>query len=110
VWLINTGWTGGSYGTGSRMKLAYTRAMITAALEGKLDNVEFETLPIFDLQIPTSCDNVPTEILNPRTTWMDKSAYDDTANKLASQFVKNFEQFVGETSEAILSAAPKVIA
>lgn len=110
VWLINTGWTGGSYGVGTRMKLAYTRAMITAAMDGKLDNVPFETLPVFDLQIPTACENVPTEVLNPRDAWADKTAYDETANKLASQFVKNFEQFASETSEAILSAAPKVMA
>ncbi len=110
VWLINTGWSGGSYGVGSRMKLSYTRAMITAALEGKLDNVEFDTLPVFDLAIPTSCEGVPSEILNPRGTWADKAAYDETANNLASQFVKNFEQFASETSEAILAAAPKVLA
>ena len=109
VWLINTGWSGGSYGVGSRMKLSYTRAMITAALEGKLDNVTFENLPIFDLQIPTSCENVPTEILNPRGTWADKSAYDETANNLAGQFVKNFEQYASETSADILAAAPKVM-
>jgi phosphoenolpyruvate carboxykinase (ATP) len=110
VWLINTGWSGGSYGVGSRMKLSYTRAMITAALEGKLDNVEFDTLPVFDLAIPTSCEGVPAEILNPRGTWADKAAYDETANNLASQFVKNFEQFASETSEEILAAAPKVLA
>ncbi|MGC6434040.1 MAG: phosphoenolpyruvate carboxykinase (ATP) [Crocinitomicaceae bacterium] len=110
VWLINTGWSGGSYGVGSRMKLSYTRAMITAALEGKLDNVEFDTLPVFDLAIPTSCEGVPSEILNPRGTWADKAAYDETANNLASQFVQNFEQFASETSEEILAAAPKVLA
>jgi len=110
VWLINTGWSGGSYGVGSRMKLSYTRAMITAALEGKLDNVTFETLPIFDLAIPTSCEGVPSEILNPRGTWADASKYDETANNLAGQFVKNFEQYASETSASILAAAPKVMA
>lgn len=110
VWLVNTGWSGGSYGVGSRMKLSYTRAMITAAMEGKLNNVEFQTQPIFELQIPTSCEGVPSEILNPKDTWTDKSAFDTTANNLASQFVKNFEQYEAETSEAILSAAPKVMA
>ncbi len=109
VWLINTGWTGGSYGTGSRMKLKYTRAMITAALTGKLDNVEYQTMPIFDLQIPMECENVPSELLNPRDTWADKSAFDSTANNLAGQFVKNFEQFAAESSEAIKAAAPKVM-
>ena len=110
VWLINTGWSGGSYGVGSRMKLSYTRAMITAALNGKLDDVAFENLPIFDLAMPTSCEGVPTEILNPRDTWADKTAYDETANNLAGQFVKNFEQFAAETSAEILAAAPKVMA
>ena len=110
VWLINTGWTGGSYGVGSRMKLSYTRAMITAALTGKLDNVTFETLPVFDLSIPTSCEGVPAEILNPRATWADKGAYDETAANLASQFVKNFDQYASETSADILAAAPKVMA
>jgi phosphoenolpyruvate carboxykinase (ATP) len=109
VWLINTGWSGGSYGVGSRMKLSYTRAMITAALEGKLDNVTFEKLPVFDLAFPTSCEGVPSEILNPRGTWADKTAYDDTANNLASQFVKNFEQFAEATAPGILAAAPKVM-
>lgn len=110
VWLINTGWSGGSYGVGSRMKLSYTRSMITAALEGKLDNVTFEKLPIFELEFPTTCENVPSEILNPRETWSDKSAYDEKANNLAAQFVKNFEKYAAESSAAILSAAPKVMA
>ncbi len=110
VWLINTGWSGGSYGVGSRMKLSYTRAMITAALTGKLDNVKYETLPVFELSFPTECEGVPSEILNPRATWLDKVAYDETANNLAGQFVKNFEQYASETSEDILAAAPKVLA
>ncbi|MEN9302908.1 MAG: phosphoenolpyruvate carboxykinase [Bacteroidota bacterium] len=110
VWLINTGWSGGSYGVGSRMKLSYTRSMITAALTGKLNNVTFEKLPIFDLAFPTECDGVPSELLNPRNTWADKSAYDETANNLAGKFVKNFEKFAAETSAEILAAAPKVLA
>ncbi|MCT4560335.1 MAG: phosphoenolpyruvate carboxykinase (ATP) [Crocinitomicaceae bacterium] len=110
VWLINTGWSGGGYGVGSRMKLSYTRAMITAALTGKLDNVEFVKMPIFDLSIPTSCEGVPTELLNPRDTWADKSAYDETANDLAAQFVKNFEKYAEQTSDEIKAAAPKVMA
>jgi phosphoenolpyruvate carboxykinase (ATP) len=110
VWLINTGWSGGSYGVGSRMKLAYTRSMITAALTGQLDNVAFETLPIFDLSFPTACPEVPSEILNPRATWADKEAYDKTANHLAGEFVKNFDQYASETDKTILAAAPKVMA
>lgn len=110
VWLINTGWSGGSYGVGSRMKLSYTRAMITAALTGKLDNVSYEKLPVFELEFPTSCEGAPSEILNPRETWADKTAYDEKANSLAAQFVKNFEKFAEQTSEAIKNAAPKVLA
>ena len=106
VWLINTGWTGGAYGTGSRMKLKYTRAMITAALTGKLDNVDFQTMPIFELQIPTECENVPSELLNPRDTWADKAAYDDAAGKLISQFVDNFTKFSG-VAEEIVAAGPQ---
>ncbi len=108
VWLINTGWSGGSYGVGSRMKLSYTRAMITAALTGKLTNVTFEKLPIFDLAYPTSCEGVPSELLNPRNTWADKAAYDQTAASLAEKFVANFEKFAAETHASILAAAPKV--
>jgi phosphoenolpyruvate carboxykinase (ATP) len=110
VWLINTGWTGGAYGTGSRMKLGYTRDMITAALTGKLDQVEYSTLPLFELEFPTTCEGVPSELLNPRNTWADASNYDETANNLAAKFVKNFEKFAQETSPEILAAAPKVLA
>ena len=108
VWLINTGWTGGSYGIGSRMKLSYTRAMITAALNGELDKVEFEDLPIFKLRVPKNCPNVPVEILNPRNTWKDKAAYDAKAADLAQAFIKNFQQYAEGASEEILSAAPTV--
>ncbi len=108
VWLINTGWTGGSYGVGTRMKLSYTRAMITAALNGELDNVEFEEMPIFRLSMPKTCPNVPAEILNPRNTWAQQSAYDAKAADLAGQFVKNFAQYASGASEEILAAAPSV--
>jgi phosphoenolpyruvate carboxykinase (ATP) len=108
VWLVNTGWTGGSHGVGSRMKLSYTRAMITAALNGEFDKVKFEQLPIFHLQMPTMCTGVPAEILNPRNTWADKTAYDLTALDLAVKFVKNFAQYADGASAEILSAAPTV--
>ncbi|PTM05322.1 MAG: phosphoenolpyruvate carboxykinase (ATP) [Bacteroidetes bacterium] len=108
VWLINTGWSGGRYGVGSRMKLKYTRAMITAALNGELDNVEFKNHEVFGLAMPTECPNVPQEILFPRNTWADKDAYDDTANKLAEKFVKNFEKFADNASDEILAGAPKI--
>ncbi len=108
VWMINTGWSGGSYGTGSRMKLSYTRAMITAALNGSLDNVQFEKHPVFGMMIPTTCEGVPSEILNPKSTWKDAAAYDATAKNLAQQFVKNFEKYAAGVSAEILAAAPIV--
>jgi phosphoenolpyruvate carboxykinase (ATP) len=108
VWMINTGWSGGPYGIGHRMKLPYTRAMITAALEGQLDQVTFEAHPVFGMMMPTSCPNVPAEILNPRNTWSDKEAYDQKANDLAKEFVKNFEKYASGVTPEILAAAPIV--
>ena len=108
IWLINTGWSGGSYGTGSRMKLSHTRAMITAALEGKLDNVNYETHPVFGVQMPITCPDVPDEVLNPKNTWADKKAYDVTAKNLAQQFIDNFKKYESGVGEEILNAAPKV--
>jgi phosphoenolpyruvate carboxykinase (ATP) len=108
VWLINTGWSGGEYGVGSRMKLSYTRAMITAAINGELDKAKYETLPIFGLEFPKTCPNVPDEILNPRNTWDDKNAYDAKANSLAGAFVKNFAQYADYANDEIMNAAPKV--
>lgn len=108
VWLINTGWSGGPYGVGKRINLKYTRAMITAALEGKLSNVEFKAHSIFGLQMPNECPDVPKDILYPKNTWIDKNAYDEKANILAEKFVNNFKKFEEETSAEILSAAPKV--
>jgi phosphoenolpyruvate carboxykinase (ATP) len=106
VWLVNTGWSGGPYGVGSRIKLSYTRALITAALNGDLDKVEYETLPIFSLSVPKSCPNIPSEILNPRNTWSDKDAYDNKAQNLATAFVKNFGQYASAANAEILAAAP----
>ena len=105
VWLVNTGWTGGPYGVGSRMKLAYTRAMINAALNGELDNVEYVTEPVFGLAIPTSCPNVPAEVLNPRNTWADKAAYDAQIRKLAGMFVNNFKQYEDQSSPGVRCGA-----
>lgn len=106
VWLVNTGWSGGAYGTGSRMKLKYTREMISAALEGKLDSIEYHEHPIFGVQIPESCEGVPSDLLNPRETWADKSAYDKKAEHLAGLFNKNFEQYASGVNQEILDAAP----
>ncbi|MCG0275800.1 MAG: phosphoenolpyruvate carboxykinase (ATP) [Thermosediminibacteraceae bacterium] len=99
VFLVNTGWTGGPYGIGRRMDLSYTRAMVKSALSGKLSGVEYEKDPVFGLMIPRVCPGVPSEILNPKNTWHDKKAYDETAKKLARSFVDNFKKFSQELSE-----------
>ncbi len=107
TWLVNTGWTGGPYGVGSRMKLAYTRAMVTAALDGTLAGIETEIDPVFGVHVPKSCPNVPDEVLRPRNTWKDKDAYDEYARKLASMFRDNFQQFEGSVSPEVLASGPK---
>ncbi|MGK0365447.1 MAG: phosphoenolpyruvate carboxykinase (ATP) [Saprospiraceae bacterium] len=108
VWLVNTGWSGGAYGEGERMALSYTRSMIKAALQGKLDNVEFQTQPIFGLEIPKTCPDVPNAILNPRDTWRNEKNYDAQAKELANLFSKNFEKYSAKTDAAITAAGPKV--
>jgi len=108
VWLINTGWSGGGYGEGSRTQLAYTRSMIKAALNHELDKVEYRTHPIFGLAMPTTCPDVPNAILNPRDTWRNEEDYDRVATDLAKRFIKNFEQYAAKASPAILAAAPKL--
>ena len=110
VWLINTGWSGGAYGTGSRMKLSYTRSMITAAMNGQLNDVAYEAHPVFGMLMPKTVPNVPSEILVPRNTWADKEAYDKKANELAQLFVKNFAKYADQANAEILSAAPVVMA
>ncbi|MEO1260346.1 MAG: phosphoenolpyruvate carboxykinase (ATP) [Bacteroidota bacterium] len=108
VWLINTGWTGGGYGIGSRIHLSFTRAMIKAALNHELDDVDYRTHPIFGLHMPMSCPDVPNAILNPRDTWPNEDKYDEVAKDLASRFIKNFEQFADKATPEILEASPKV--
>jgi phosphoenolpyruvate carboxykinase (ATP) len=108
VWLVNTGWTGGPFGIGKRMKIAYTRAMISAALHGTLDDVGYQRHPIFNIDVPSSCLDVPTEVLDPRSTWADKEAYDAQARKLASMFVENFEAFEADVDPAVIKAGPQV--
>jgi phosphoenolpyruvate carboxykinase (ATP) len=105
VWLVNTGWSGGPYGVGARMKLAYTRAMVRAALSGALDSTPREVDPIFGLAGPTDVQGVPAEVLNPRKTWRDPAAYDTQARKLAGMFRRNFEKF-GKMDPAIVAAGP----
>jgi len=107
VWLVNTGWSGGAYGTGQRMKLSYTRAMVRAMLAGKLDNAKTVTDPVFGLHMPTEIEGVPSEILAPRNTWKDGAAYDAQAKKLAGMFAENIKKFGSAVSPAILGAGPK---
>ncbi len=108
VWLLNTGYVGGAYGTGKRMSLPHTRALITAVLSGKMNGVEYDKHPIFGLAMPKSCEGVPSEILNPINTWADKNAYEAKAKDLAVQFNKNFEKYAAQASENIRSAAPVI--
>jgi phosphoenolpyruvate carboxykinase (ATP) len=108
VWLVNTGWTGGAYGTGQRMKLSYTRAMITAAINGGLDNVKYHQHPVFNLAMPLSCPNVPDEVLDPKNTWANADIYEDKANQLALAFVKNFEKYADYSTPDIVNAGPNV--
>lgn len=107
VYLVNTGWSGGPYGIGSRINLAYTRAMVTAALNSSLDGVEFVKDPIFNLNIPTSCPGVPSEILNPKNTWADKEAYEKAAKNLALRFAENFKKYKDVTDD-IKKSGPNV--
>jgi phosphoenolpyruvate carboxykinase (ATP) len=108
VWLINTGWSGGPHGVGSRMKLAYTRRMVTAALAGELDSVETGADPIFGVHIPKAVEGVPTEILTPKNTWQDPQAFDQAAARLAKMFQDNFEKYADGVSEAVRGAGPRV--
>lgn len=108
AWLVSTGLTGGPFGTGSRLKLKYTRAIIDAIHDGSLDNVETVIDPVFGLAIPTSCPSVPDDVLIPKNTWADAKAYESQARKLAQLFVKNFEQFAEGSSKAIIAAGPSV--
>ena len=107
VWLVNTGWSGGAYGTGKRMKLGYTRAMVRAALNGSLVKGATKVDPVFGLEIPTAVDGVPAEVLDPRGTWSDGGAYDTQAQKLADMFRENIKKFGAAVSPAILAAGPK---
>ena len=107
VWLVNTGWSGGPYGVGKRMKLAYTRAMVRAALAGSLDRAQVTPDPIFGLPIPSAVDGVPSEVLDPRGTWADGAAYDAQARKLAAMFRENITKFGAAVSPAILAAGPQ---
>ena len=105
-WLVNTGWSGGPYGVGKRMKLSYTRAMVNAGIAGQLDGIECIADPIFKVAVPKSVPGVPSEVLDPRSTWSDKAAYEEKARELARKFRDNFEKFANTATPEILAAAP----
>lgn len=108
TWLVNTGWTGGPYGTGERISIKYTRALLSSALDGKLKDVEFEQDPVFGLQVPKSCPGVPSEILMPKNTWGNKADYDKKAKELAKMFKENFSQYKDFVSQDVIKAGPQV--
>ncbi|MGQ9896160.1 MAG: phosphoenolpyruvate carboxykinase [Acidobacteriota bacterium] len=108
IWLLNTGWTGGPYGIGERMSLSYTRAILHAALDGHLDQVEYTKNPVFGFEIPTTCPNVPENILNPRNTWEDKAAFDAQEKRLAAMFIRNFAKFESMVEANICAAGPRL--
>ncbi len=103
-WLVNTGWTGGPYGVGHRISIKHTRALLNAALEGKLDNIEYSVEPYFNLSIPTACEGVPAEILNPKNTWENKTAYHEKAKDLAQRFKAAFKQYEDYVTQDIMAA------
>jgi phosphoenolpyruvate carboxykinase (ATP) len=107
-WLVNTGWTGGAYGTGSRMPIKATRALLSAALDGSLNNAAFRTDPSFGFEVPVAVPGVDTSILDPRSTWADKDAYDAQAKKLVGMFVDNFAKFEAHVDTNTLDAAPRI--
>ncbi len=108
VWLVNTGWTGGPYGVGSRMKIAHTRAIIKAALAGELDDVSYHSDRIFNLDVPQSCPGVPADVLNPRNTWKNVNDYDAQAHRLARMFADNFKTFEADAGADVRAAGPHV--
>jgi phosphoenolpyruvate carboxykinase (ATP) len=108
VWLVNTGWTGGPYGTGTRMKIGHTRAMIGAALAGALDQLEYDIDPVFNLSVPRSCPGVPAEVLKPRSTWKRPADYDEQASRLARMFAENFQAFADDAAPDVKAAGPRM--
>jgi len=108
VWLINTGWTGGPYGTGQRIRLSYTRAMIRAAISGALDEVTYTPHPSFQVMMPSSCPDVPDEVLDPKNTWKSEAAYDEQANQLAEAFQQNFKKYLNDDTHHLTAAGPLV--
>ena len=107
AWLVNTGWSGGPCGVGHRMPIAYTRALIAAALSGALDDTACEVDPVFNVEVPGACPGVPTEVLRPRQTWSNTSDYDAQAGKLAAMFARNFETFAETAAADVVAAGPR---
>jgi phosphoenolpyruvate carboxykinase (ATP) len=107
-WLVNTGWVGGPYGVGKRISIKYTRALLNAALSGKLNNVKFKKDPIFGFEMPTECPDVPAEVLDPSTSWSDGKEYDKKYNQLAQRFIENFGKFADQTPKEVIEAGPKI--
>jgi phosphoenolpyruvate carboxykinase (ATP) len=107
AWLVNTGWTGGPFGVGHRMPIGHTRALIAAALSGALENVAYETDPVFNVEVPVTCPGVPAEVLRPRQTWANAADYDAQAEQLAAMFTRNFKAFAGATTAEVLAAGPR---
>ncbi len=105
-WLVNTGWTGGPFGVGHRIEIAYSRALLRAALTGVLDDMSFHQDPTFGLFVPDRVPGIPEEILHPRNTWSDKAAYDRVAQELIAKFAKNFEEYASKVEPAVLEAGP----
>ena len=104
-WLVNTGWSGGAFGTGQRIKISHTRSMLNAALTGKLERIEARPDPNFGVLVPQGCPEVPLEILNPRNTWYDVKAYDEQARDLTKRFENNFHQFEKHVDDQVKAAA-----
>jgi phosphoenolpyruvate carboxykinase (ATP) len=107
VWLLNTGWNGGSYGEGARIKLSYTRAILDAIHSGKLQHAPTRPDPVFNTSVVTECPEVPADILIPKRTWMDPAAYDRTAQKLAGLFQQNFKSYSEGVTEEVRNAGPR---
>ena len=107
-WLVNTGWSGGPYGVGDRMEIGHTRAMVTAALNGELANVDTVPDPVFGVHVPVSCPGVPAEVLNPRNTWAEPEAYDEAARDLARRFQDNFARYEEYVTDEVRAAGPVV--
>ena len=106
TWLVNTGWLGGSFGTGERIKLSHTRALIDAIHLGYLTDVDYQIDPVFGLSFPKNCPNIPSDILNPRSTWADPTAYDKEASRLAQRFRENFSTYASFVDKEVVAAGP----